>query len=198
MKGNVRQGFVNGSVPPYGFRTTEFPAPENKGRKKRLDIDQAEAAIVRRIFKLYISEKKGRTFGVRGVASELNDSGVTMRGKKRGKALVRRFLKVPSIWENTHSTTMKPKPERGNLNRNGSRLPWSQSSSRKPTGKPKNSVLIVHLHLVKDSFPCQLPLHLCGILIGIQPHQKMYGLVGQPHHPLYTGSFKGRLIQRPG
>jgi site-specific DNA recombinase len=42
MKENARQGFWNGSLPPYGYRTVEAERRGDK-IKKRLEIDPAEA-----------------------------------------------------------------------------------------------------------------------------------------------------------
>lgn len=47
MNENARRGFFNGSRPPFGYHVTETEAQGARGkRKKQLDIDPAEAAIV--------------------------------------------------------------------------------------------------------------------------------------------------------
>jgi site-specific DNA recombinase len=50
---NARQGFWNGSVAPFGYKTVEA---EKRGQKikKRLEVDEREAATVRQIFKLFL------------------------------------------------------------------------------------------------------------------------------------------------
>jgi site-specific DNA recombinase len=88
MKENARQGYFNGSKPSYGYRKIELPIPGRKGNKKQLEIDPAEAAIVKDIFTLYLLGHQGRALGVKGVASLLNDRGVTMRGSKWNKTLI--------------------------------------------------------------------------------------------------------------
>jgi site-specific DNA recombinase len=88
MKENARQGYFNGSKPSYGYRKKELPIPGRKGNKKQLEIDPAEAAIVKDIFTLYLHGHQGRALGVKGVASLLNDRGVTMRGSKWNKTLI--------------------------------------------------------------------------------------------------------------
>ena len=62
MKENARQGFWNGSRPPLGY---DVIGAEQRGQKvkKRLEINDAEAAIVRRIFGLYM--------GAEGVQEQL-------------------------------------------------------------------------------------------------------------------------------
>src|ERR1035437_7859239 len=61
MKENARQGYFNGSTPPYGYRVKEVESQGNKGKKKVLDIDTAEAAIVNSIYQLYLSGYNGRS-----------------------------------------------------------------------------------------------------------------------------------------
>ncbi len=76
MKENARQGYFNGSTPPYGFRAIEIS--HNKGTKKRLDLDPIEAGIVKYIFSLYLHGKDGKSFGIKGITSHLNDRGIVM------------------------------------------------------------------------------------------------------------------------
>ena len=75
MQENARQGFWNGSKPPFGYRTV---ATEQRGQrtKKRLEIEPREAEIVRKIFELAV-EGDGRCgpLGVKDIASWLNGRG---------------------------------------------------------------------------------------------------------------------------
>ncbi|HEY1613372.1 MAG TPA: recombinase family protein [Rhizomicrobium sp.] len=75
MLENARQGFWNGSKPPFGYRTI---AAEQRGQrtKKRLEIDASEAETVRLIFRLFL-EGDGRRgpMGVKDIASWLNAHG---------------------------------------------------------------------------------------------------------------------------
>ena len=49
------EGYFNGSHPHFGFKAPETAALGNKGQKKtRLAVDPAEAAIVRKIYDLYL------------------------------------------------------------------------------------------------------------------------------------------------
>ena len=87
MRENARQGYFNGSRPPFGYRTVEAEAKGRRGKKKRLEVDPGEAAIVRKVFELYLNGVKGAPLGEKGIASYLNDKGLTLRGQKwtRGK-----------------------------------------------------------------------------------------------------------------
>lgn len=83
MLENARQGFWNGSRPPFGYRTVDA---ERRGQKikKRLEVDAKEAEIVRLIFKL--SEHGDGTRGsmeIKDIASWLNARGFK---NKRGNA----------------------------------------------------------------------------------------------------------------
>lgn len=92
MKENARQGFFNGAVPPYGFRAVDADVIGNKGKKKRLEVDPAEAAIVNRIFDLYLNGHQGQSLGVKGIAVHLNERGSTMRGNAWGKTIIHQML----------------------------------------------------------------------------------------------------------
>ena len=73
MKENARQGFWNGSTPPFGYQAVEV---ERRGArvKKRLVIDVVEAEVVRLAYRLY-AEGAGDTgpLGVKAVTAWLND-----------------------------------------------------------------------------------------------------------------------------
>ena len=77
MNENARQGFHNGSQPPFGYGLEEVEAPGRKKNKKRLIIDSDESAVVRRIFSMYL-EGSG---GLKGVASDLNGKGELRRDR---------------------------------------------------------------------------------------------------------------------
>ena len=79
MKENARQGFWNGSKPPFGYRTIEV---ERRGTKikKRLEIDPVEAEQVQFMFKLLVGGHEGcPPMGVKAVATWLNDKGYRTR-----------------------------------------------------------------------------------------------------------------------
>ncbi len=83
MLENARQGFWNGSRPAFGYHTVDA---EKRGQKikKRLEIDEREAATVRQIFKLFLEGDgtKG-PMGIKDIASWLNRHGFR---NKRGNA----------------------------------------------------------------------------------------------------------------
>ena len=80
MMENARQGFWNGSTPPYGYATMVKERRGNKD-KKVLVIDEAEALVVRSIFDLCLGTD-GRPLGVKAIANYFNDRGVTRRGRR--------------------------------------------------------------------------------------------------------------------
>ena len=79
MLENARQGFWNGSQPPFGYRTIEV---ERRGQriKKHLEIEEKEAATVRQIFDLFLKGDgtKG-PMGIKDVVSWLNRNGLHNR-----------------------------------------------------------------------------------------------------------------------
>jgi site-specific DNA recombinase len=79
MLENARQGFWNGSKPPYGYMT-QFIEKRGAREKKRLVIHDEEAAIVRKIFDL-ATGTEGTPLGVKAIASYFNTRGITRRGK---------------------------------------------------------------------------------------------------------------------
>src|SRR5438132_5925165 len=116
MQENARQGFCNGSRPHFGFRTVESPALGNKGqRKKRLAVDADEAAIVRRIFELYLSGDQGAAMGCKSIAYFLNERGITRRGQRWMRSRVHEVLANPAYigeyyFNRIDGKTQKPKP----------------------------------------------------------------------------------------
>ncbi|GAB3478066.1 recombinase family protein [Polaromonas eurypsychrophila] len=92
LKENARQGFFNGSKPPFGYKTEELDLPAAKGKKKRLVIDEAEAPTVRRIFELYYSGLNGCEMGCLQIAANLDEHGVKRRGAKWTRNRVQQLL----------------------------------------------------------------------------------------------------------
>lgn len=82
MRENARQGFFNGSGAPFGYRPIETEMLGNRGRrKKKLDINEGEAATVKRIYALYLGGHEGRSLGIKEIAKHLNERGQAMRGR---------------------------------------------------------------------------------------------------------------------
>ena len=116
MKENARRGFFNGSTVPYGFRTVEVKEEGNKGKKKRLTIDQSEAVIVKKMYDLYINGHNGKSLGIVGIEKHLNDIGITMRGKKWKRTTIYKILSSrlyigKHVFNRMETKTHKVKPE---------------------------------------------------------------------------------------
>lgn len=78
---NAKDGFFNGGRTPLGYRAVEA------GKRRRLEIIDEEAAIVRRVFALYLDGK-----GCKAIATLLNAEGVTKRGAPWSKGNVALLL----------------------------------------------------------------------------------------------------------
>jgi MYXO-CTERM domain-containing protein len=92
LRQRARDGFATGKV-PYGYRCVlENPnVSDRKQSKKRIEIDEKQAAVVRRIFSLYLD---GR--GVSGIARLLNVEGMpSPKGKGWSRAGVWETLRNP-------------------------------------------------------------------------------------------------------
>lgn len=79
MKENDRQGFWNGSRPPFGYSTLEA---ERRGVrvKKKLAVDSVEAEVVLQIFRLVLEGHNGSgPMGIKAIVIWLNMRGYTTR-----------------------------------------------------------------------------------------------------------------------
>ncbi len=93
MQENARQGFWNGSRPPFGYRTVTVEHGSGKGgTKKKLAIDEAEAVLVRKVFDLYLHGLHGETMGAKNIAAHFNAAGVLVRGQRWSRNRVHRIL----------------------------------------------------------------------------------------------------------
>ncbi|CAG4883405.1 conserved protein of unknown function [Georgfuchsia toluolica] len=93
MKENARQGFFNGSRPPFGYQAIATDISGSRGRKKkRLEINEAEAGIVRMAYDLYLLGHQGRMMGCKEIAKHLTDKGLLMRGKPWGIQKIHKLL----------------------------------------------------------------------------------------------------------
>lgn len=82
MKENARQGYFNGSRAPFGYQAVATETCGSRGRqKKKLAIDEAEADVVRLIYRLYQNGIAGRDVGVKEIAKYLAEQGILARGK---------------------------------------------------------------------------------------------------------------------
>ncbi len=115
MKENARQGFFNGSRPPFGYRAVETPLPGRRGNKKRIELDPAEASTVRSIFDLYLCGHEGLEVGAKSIAEVLNHRGLKYRATPWNRMLVHHVLSNPvytgrSIFNQRDNKTGKLKP----------------------------------------------------------------------------------------
>ena len=80
MRANAEAGFWNGAVTPLGYeaRTVERRGTKDK---KKLFVNEDEAAIVRRIFRLALAGDGTGPMGARAIAQWLNARGDHLRGK---------------------------------------------------------------------------------------------------------------------
>ena len=80
MLENARQGFWNGSRPPFGYRV-EVAERRGAKEKKVLVIDDAEERVIRMIFDL-ATGVEGRPMGVKAIATRFNERGILRRGRR--------------------------------------------------------------------------------------------------------------------
>jgi len=113
MLANARQGFWNGSVPPFGYRT-EVAERRGTKDKKVLVVDEEESRTVRTIFAL-ATGRDGRPMGVKAIASWLNERGITRRGYRFATGGVHAILTCETYAGTHHfnrrdSRTGRPRP----------------------------------------------------------------------------------------
>ncbi|MCA0200326.1 MAG: recombinase family protein [Proteobacteria bacterium] len=82
MKENAKQGYWNGSAPPFGYRVVDAERRGDK-IKKTLEVYEPEAKIVRQFFTLYLAgDGKTGPMGIKNIVSYLNGRGRTQRNGK--------------------------------------------------------------------------------------------------------------------
>ena len=117
MLENARQGFWNGSLPPYGYRTY-VAETRGKRNKKKLEIAPHEAEIVKLIFKYYVhGDGQSGPMDLRAIASRFNQDGErTRKGGKFMQQVVQRVLTnevcVGRYYFNKNDKDGNPKPEK--------------------------------------------------------------------------------------
>jgi site-specific DNA recombinase len=79
---NARQGFWNGSRPPFGYKV-EVKEKRGTKEKKALVIEPTEAAVVRQVFDL-CRGAEAKSKGLKAIVTYLNDRGITRRGRAWG------------------------------------------------------------------------------------------------------------------
>ena len=93
MKENARQGFFNGSTPPFGYLAASTEIAGSHGRKKKkLEINEVEAGIVRMMYDFYLVGHQGKVMGCKEIGKHLTEKGLLMRGKAWGVQKVHTIL----------------------------------------------------------------------------------------------------------
>lgn len=79
---NAKQGFWNGAIPPYGYKTYTADVRGAK-KKKKLEIAPDEAENIRFIFKLYVhGDGDTGPLGIRRLQKKLNTDGILYRKER--------------------------------------------------------------------------------------------------------------------
>ena len=113
MKENAQRGFWNGSLVRFGFQTKRVN-DSGGNLKNAVAINEAEASVVREIFRLYPSG-----MGAKAIAKRFNERGVPYRGKvKWDRQRILDILGQPAYVgrlyfnrENHRERTLKPESE---------------------------------------------------------------------------------------
>ena len=90
MLENARQGFWNGSHPPFGY-AVEIRERRGTKDKKVLVLRDDEVALVRQIFNL-AAGAEGRSMGVKAIATYFNERGITRRGRRFSTGSIHELL----------------------------------------------------------------------------------------------------------
>lgn len=76
MKENARRGYINGSIPPFGYKKKRVRVGNHD--KYKLEPDEAEAPVLKRMYQMCLEGK-----GAKEIARALNAEGLrTRRGRK--------------------------------------------------------------------------------------------------------------------
>jgi site-specific DNA recombinase len=110
MAENAKQGFCNGSKPPFGFKIEKVTAPNGR-QKNKLVVDVSEAEVVREVFKRYLAGS-----GAKATARELNQRGLLYRKHFWTRDLVLRVISDTSVvgtyfWGRNDSRGKRVRPE---------------------------------------------------------------------------------------
>lgn len=116
MAGNAAQGFWNGSIPPFGYRTYVAEV-RGKKQKKKLELDPAEAPVARLIFDLKLAgDGSSGPMGVKKIAAWLNGRGHQLRGKPFSTGTIYAILTKTTYggtayYNTTDSRTREKRPQ---------------------------------------------------------------------------------------
>jgi site-specific DNA recombinase len=109
MSENARQGYFNGSKPPFGFRVDKIATPS--GQKNKLATDPIEAELVREVFHQYLAGT-----GAKATARNLNQRGLLYRKHLWTRDLVLKVISDPGVvgiynWGRIDSRGKRIRPE---------------------------------------------------------------------------------------
>ncbi|TOB71737.1 recombinase family protein, partial [Vibrio parahaemolyticus] len=90
----ARKGFFTGGIPPYGYKSIEV-AGDTSNIRRKLEIVEEEADLVRHIFELAEKGNCGKGIGIKNILGILNGQGLTYRGKRWSKSTLSRVLNNP-------------------------------------------------------------------------------------------------------
>ncbi len=94
---NARQGYFNGSRPPFGYAAVATEQKGSRGRsKKKLAINEPEADVVRLVYDLYLHGLDGRVMGCKEIAKHLTEGGKLMRGKQWRMQKIQNLISDPT------------------------------------------------------------------------------------------------------
>ncbi|MFA0506092.1 recombinase family protein [Vibrio sp. 10N.222.54.B12] len=77
----ARKGFFTGGPVPFGYKSISVEGSTTT-KKKKLAIEPDEAKIVEDIFNLSLKGVNGKPYGVKNIASHLNEKCISKRGRK--------------------------------------------------------------------------------------------------------------------
>ena len=106
----AKQGFFTGGIPPFGYQSVPVPNLDGGKQRKTLAINPDNAETVQLIYSLAISGTSGCSFGVKKIASYLNENNILKNGHKWSPNEVHRVLTNPAYYgerEYGHTRTRK-------------------------------------------------------------------------------------------
>ena len=86
MAENARNGWWNGGLAPIGYKLIQIQTP--KGPKRKLEVEDSEAALIRKIYSLYLKRN-----GVSKIRNLLNAEGLMARKRRFAKNLILDILR---------------------------------------------------------------------------------------------------------
>lgn len=78
----AEDGYVTGSPPPFGLQTVYAPNFESSKKRKVYAIHPKNSKIVKKIFSLALTGQSGCSYGLKKIASYLNDNNILRNGSQ--------------------------------------------------------------------------------------------------------------------